>query len=252
MTAELSYDGQSRKRVHVYLTGLSYRWDKKVSTPFINISVNGESVTRQTANGWVFDENLTHWCLFHNGIWHLHWDKQHLTDFSESVKSHDYVSRAVEITDTNPEILTRLYFAHIYVRRTSSGAGPNTDEQKWKTIQNEVDSHLNKQDIVWGLALRLMVPAWRTTPIQAIQRETATPPTEHRLHILSYCCEPVSFRLNRLEPQHPLWLRTRKANVRNHTTRFDSPSRFEKVAINCANTTQGPRWCKIYISLALS
>lgn len=90
-------------------TCLSYRWDKKVSTPFINISVNGESVTEQTANGWVFDKNLTHWCLLHNGIWPLHWDKQHLTDFSESVKSHDYVSRAVRITDTNPEILTRLH-----------------------------------------------------------------------------------------------------------------------------------------------
>lgn len=67
------------------------------------------------------------------------------------------------------------------------------------------------------------------SPILLIQREAATPPIEHSLN---YLCELASLRLHRLEPKHPLRLRTWNASASN------SPTRLERMAIDCASMTQ--------------
>lgn len=76
-----------------------------------------------------------------------------------------------------------------------------------KTIRNGVEGQLYRLDKVQNTALRTILPVWRTTPIRIMQREAATPPIEHTL---DYLCELASLRLHKLEPRHPLRLRTKK------------------------------------------
>ena len=61
-----------------------------------------------------------------------------------------------------------------------------------------------------------------------MQREAATPLIEHALN---YLCELASLRLHKLEPRHPLRLRTKKACNSLH------PTCLEKLAQLCPATT---------------
>ena len=61
-----------------------------------------------------------------------------------------------------------------------------------------------------------------------MQREAATPPIEHTL---DYLCELASLKLHKLEPRHPLRLRTKKAYDSLH------PTRLEKLAQRFPETT---------------
>lgn len=62
-----------------------------------------------------------------------------------------------------------------------------------------------------------------------MQREIAIALIEH---ILNYLCELVLLRLHKLEPQHPLCLKTRKAYTSS------KPTHFEKMAKICPIFTQ--------------
>lgn len=98
-----------------------------------------------------------------------------------------------------------------------------------KTIWNSVEGQLKHLDKVQNIALRTILPVWRTTPIQIMQREAATAPIEHTL---DHLCELASLRLHKLEPRHPLRLRTKKA----HTS--SKPIRLERMAKICPAATQ--------------
>lgn len=97
-----------------------------------------------------------------------------------------------------------------------------------KTIRNGVEGQLYRLDKVQNTALRTILPVWRTTPIRIMQREAGTPPIEHTLDCL---CELASLRLHKLEPRHPLRLRTKKTYDSLH------PTRLETLAQRCTVTT---------------
>lgn len=93
-----------------------------------------------------------------------------------------------------------------------------------KTIRNGVEGQLTRLDKVRNILLRTILPVWRTTPIQIMQREAAIAPIEHTL---DHLCELASLRLHKLEPRHPLRLRTRKAHASS------KPTRLERMAKIC-------------------
>ncbi len=82
----------------------------------------------------------------------------------------------------------------------------------------------DKLDKVQNIALKVILPAWKTTPIKILQREAATPPIRHTI---DYLCELASLRLHKLEPRHPLRIRAKQA--------FSSanPARLERLARRC-------------------
>ena len=98
-----------------------------------------------------------------------------------------------------------------------------------KTIQNDVEGQLTRLVKVQNITLRTILPVWRTTSIQIMQREAATAPIEHTL---DHLCEFASLRLHKLQPRHPLRLRTKKA----HTS--SKPTRLERMAKICPAFTQ--------------
>ena len=98
-----------------------------------------------------------------------------------------------------------------------------------KNIRNGVEGQLTRLDKVQNIALRTILPVWRTTPIQIMQQEAATAPIEHTF---DHLCELASLRLHKLEPRHPLCLRKKKAH-----TSF-KPTRLEKMAKICPEFTQ--------------
>ncbi len=55
-----------------------------------------------------------------------------------------------------------------------------------------------------------------------MQKEAATPPIEHTLN---YPSEQASLRLHRLEPRHPIRLRTKNADSTTDPTRLEGIAR---------------------------
>lgn len=108
-------------------------------------------------------------------------------------------------------------------------AGRTRINNAGKTIRNGVEGQLKRLDKVQNIALRTILPVWRTTPIRIMQREAATSPIEYTL---DHLCELASLRLHKLEPRHPLRLRTKKAYQSLRSTRL------EKLAQLCPAGTQ--------------
>lgn len=98
-----------------------------------------------------------------------------------------------------------------------------------KTIRNGVDGHLKKLDKAQSVALHAILPVWKTTPIKIMQKEAATPPIKHTL---DYLCKLASLRLHRLEPRHPVRLKTKNAHSSS------DPTRLEKIAKMCPPIVQ--------------
>ena len=92
------------------------------------------------------------------------------------------------------------------------------------TIQNGVERHCKKLSLAQNIALRAILPVWRTTPVAVLQLEAGIPPIHHTLNHL---CLLASLRLHRLEPKHPLRLRT-KDEIHGR-----SPTRLERLAKLC-------------------
>lgn len=69
--------------------------------------------------------------------------------------------------------------------------------QKGNIVQNQIQGLGDKLDKVQNIALKVILPAWKTTPIKILQREAATPPIRHTI---DYLCELASLRLHKLEP----------------------------------------------------
>ena len=92
------------------------------------------------------------------------------------------------------------------------------------TIRNGVERHCKKLDLAQNIALRAILPVWRTTPVAILQLEAGIPPIHHTLNHL---CLLASFRLHRLEPKHSLRLRAKdKIHGRG-------PTRPERLAKLC-------------------
>ncbi len=108
-------------------------------------------------------------------------------------------------------------------------SGRTRTNKNRKTIRNEVDGHLKKLDEAQNVALRSILPVWKTTPIKIMQKEAATLLIEHTLN---YLYELESPPLHRLEPRHPIWLRTKNA----HGTK--DPTRLERIARTYSPITQ--------------
>ena len=107
--------------------------------------------------------------------------------------------------------------------------GKNRLDKKGKVIRNGVEGHLSRLNKVQNIALRTILPVWWTTPITIMQREAATPPIEHTL---DHLCKLAAIQLHKLEPRHPLRLRTKNAQTKARFTRL------EKLAKSCASYTQ--------------
>ena len=107
--------------------------------------------------------------------------------------------------------------------------GRTRTNKNGKTIWNRVDGHLKKLDKAQNVALRAILPVWKTTPIKIMQKEAATPPIEHTLN---YLFELASLRLHKLEPRHPIRLITKNA----HST--TDPIQLERIARTCSPITQ--------------
>ncbi len=108
-------------------------------------------------------------------------------------------------------------------------AGRTRISNAGKSVRSGVEGQLKRLDKVQNIALRTILPVWRTTPIKIMQREAATPPIEYTL---DHLCQLASLRLHKLKPRHPLRVRTKKAVYNPH------PTRLEKLALLCPTITQ--------------
>lgn len=94
----------------------------------------------------------------------------------------------------------------------------NKADQK---IKNGVERHCKKLDFAQHVALHAILPVWRTTPFAILQLEAGIPPIHHTL---DHLCLLASLRLHRVEPKHPLRVRTKD---QIHGRR---PARLERLA----------------------
>lgn len=105
----------------------------------------------------------------------------------------------------------------------------NRLDKKGKVIRNRVEGHLSRLNKVQNIAFHTILPLWRTTPLTIMQREVSMHPSEHTL---DHLCKLAALWLYKLEPRHPLRLRTKNAQTKAHLTRL------EKLAKICASYTQ--------------
>ena len=70
-----------------------------------------------------------------------------------------------------------------------------------RDIQNGIDGHCRKLEKSENVAIRAILPVWKTTPIKILQREAATSPIYHSL---DYLCELAGIKMHRLESKYPL------------------------------------------------
>ena len=75
------------------------------------------------------------------------------------------------------------------------------EDKEERDIKNGMERHCRKLDKSQNVALRAILPVWKTTPVKILQREAATPPI---YHTLEYLCELAALGIHRLETKHPL------------------------------------------------
>lgn len=102
--------------------------------------------------------------------------------------------------------------------------GRTRTNREGRTVQNSMEGLCTKLDKVQNIALRAVLPVWKTIPISILQKEAGTPPVHHTL---DYLCKLAAIRLHRLEPRHPLRIKTR------HASASPNPSRLERIAQEC-------------------
>ncbi len=59
--------------------------------------------------------------------------------------------------------------------------GRTQTNKEGRTIQNSTEGLCIKLDKVQNIALRAMLPVWKTIPISILQKESGTPPVHHTL-----------------------------------------------------------------------
>lgn len=92
-----------------------------------------------------------------------------------------------------------------------------TREKGNRTISNRVGTHLEMLDKVYRAASRAILPVYRTTPSVALYRETGIGPAELILESLS---RRAAMRTRRLDPFHPLLIKSHKLATSPAVTRF--------------------------------
>lgn len=107
--------------------------------------------------------------------------------------------------------------------------GVTRTNQKGKTVQNRIQELCKKLDKAQNVALKAILPAWKTTPTKILQREAATPPIRHTINHL---CVLASLLLHKLEPKHPLRMRTKRAFA------LLNPTRLERLARRCPDNVE--------------
>ncbi len=60
-----------------------------------------------------------------------------------------------------------------------------------------MENNCQKLDKAQNVALRAILPVWKTTPIAVLQRKAATPSIHYTY---DYLCELAALRLHKLEP----------------------------------------------------
>ncbi len=98
-----------------------------------------------------------------------------------------------------------------------------------RTIHNKINANCDKLNKAQNIALRTILPVWKTVPIHIFQRKVATPPIHHTL---DYLCKLAALRLHKLKARHLLCLKTKHA----YTTA--APSRIERLAQKCAKEVE--------------
>jgi ribonuclease HI len=87
--------------------------------------------------------------------------------------------------------------------------------KKGRQVGNSITTQLHRMDVVQNIALRGMLPVYKTTPRAALQREAGIPPIETALDAR---VKGAAARLHRLDPRHPLRQRARQKSP--YETRF--------------------------------
>lgn len=132
------------------------------------------------------------------------------------------------VRGVNPLVMRRVVHACIIPILTygSPAWWPDVAQtnQKGKIVQNRIQGLCKKLDKAQNIALKTILPTWRTTPIRVLQREAATAPIRHTIN---YLCELASLRLHKLEPKYPLRIRTKRAFTSSN------PTRLERLAKRC-------------------
>ncbi len=88
--------------------------------------------------------------------------------------------------------------------------GRTRTNKEGRTIQNGVEGLCTTLDKIQNIALLAVLPIWKTIPISIWQKKAGTPPVHHTL---DYLCKMAAIRLYRLEPRHPLRIKTRNAST---------------------------------------
>lgn len=121
------------------------------------------------------------------------------------------------VRGVNPLVMRRVVHACIIPILTYGSPAWWPDvartNQKGKIVQNRIQGLCEKLDKAKNIALKTILPTWRTTPIKNLQREAATPPIRHTI--------------NKLEPKYPLRIRTKRAFTSSN------PTRLERLAKRC-------------------
>lgn len=98
-----------------------------------------------------------------------------------------------------------------------------------RTIQNGMESKCKKLHKAQNIAIRAILPIWKTVSTAVIQKKVAIPPIHHRL---DYLYKLAALGLHKLEVQHPLRIQTKWA----YTTA--NPSRLKRIAQKCPNKVE--------------
>ena len=70
-----------------------------------------------------------------------------------------------------------------------------------KVVSTQISGHIKKMSSALNLALRAILPAWKTTSLPILHRETGIPPVAQLLQAYQL---RTSARLHALDPDHPL------------------------------------------------
>ncbi len=130
--------------------------------------------------------------------------------------------------EVNAAIMRRAVHAYILPILTYTAPawwpGCTRTNKEGRTIQNSIEGLCTKLGKVQNIALRAVLPVWKTIPISILQKEAGTPPLHHTL---DYLFKMAALQLHRLEPCHLLRIKTR------HALTSPNPSHLERIFQEC-------------------
>lgn len=107
--------------------------------------------------------------------------------------------------------------------------GVTQHNQKKNIVQNRVQELCDKLKKIQNKALKVILPAWKTTLIKIIEIEAAT---KYVRQTIDYLCELASLHLHTLEPRHLLHLKAKE------TFSLVNPTQLERLARRCPENVE--------------